>query len=614
MAKKRITELATETTLKDGQYVAIDHTTDGTKKLNLGAELTDLKEDLNDVREGFMTLDSSDFKQAQWVDGQGITSSSVRLVSSETIIPVKVGQKVDYVIGANNQLSLKVCSDITYKTALQQQSTWQTADGTFEINQNGYLLVVVRNDANNTIVPSDFVSTINIYNIYPSIEIQAFNKKFDNVIDGETVRGLYISNGTIQAINNGCVAVYPVEAGATYKVVRNVSGGANRFRLAFGDVSASNLANGSVDIGFLDRLSWGDTQVITNVFGSAYLYVDFAISAILTADDAVTVTKYNPSVAHFIDYYNLDANLITGDSCLSWTGTKVLNNVPVTGQTCFLETKKTLNNIIYQDIWYPTVSKRYFRQRGANGTWFSWNEIQTKSMSAVMLNYVSPIIANKAFSTQYLSRTRTVGLSAQDIAVYNGTVFDFIEGQCSINNGALIPITNGHGNNAMFGTTLHGDYPYLYCGSWNKDDAKVYVNQYSNGAFTLVNTINYPTLTGYMNCCVDEANERVYMLVAKTSTELGDINFVVGDFSGNIISEKSIGYLPYIEGMTFFKGAIIVTAGHTGVPNSVSVYNTDGELLSKTATVDTDYPIEGIDVDNATGKMYIATTRVIMTD
>lgn len=49
MAKKRITELATETTLKDGQYVAIDHTTDGTKKLNIGAELTDLKEDLEHI-------------------------------------------------------------------------------------------------------------------------------------------------------------------------------------------------------------------------------------------------------------------------------------------------------------------------------------------------------------------------------------------------------------------------------------------------------------------------------------------------------------------------------------------------------------------------------------
>ena len=56
MAKKRITELTTETTLKDGQYVAIDHATDGTKKLNIGAELTDLKEDLGDLSD----LDTSD--------------------------------------------------------------------------------------------------------------------------------------------------------------------------------------------------------------------------------------------------------------------------------------------------------------------------------------------------------------------------------------------------------------------------------------------------------------------------------------------------------------------------------------------------------------------------
>ena len=57
MAKKRITELATETTLKDGQYVAIDHTTDGTKKLNLGAELTDLKEDIGDAQLSLFTYE-----------------------------------------------------------------------------------------------------------------------------------------------------------------------------------------------------------------------------------------------------------------------------------------------------------------------------------------------------------------------------------------------------------------------------------------------------------------------------------------------------------------------------------------------------------------------------
>ena len=56
MAKKRITQLATETTLKDGQYVAIDHTTDGTKKLNLGAELTDLKEDFETLETEVSTL------------------------------------------------------------------------------------------------------------------------------------------------------------------------------------------------------------------------------------------------------------------------------------------------------------------------------------------------------------------------------------------------------------------------------------------------------------------------------------------------------------------------------------------------------------------------------
>lgn len=49
MAKKRITELATETTLKDGQYVAIDHATDGTKKYDFGGALTDLKEELENI-------------------------------------------------------------------------------------------------------------------------------------------------------------------------------------------------------------------------------------------------------------------------------------------------------------------------------------------------------------------------------------------------------------------------------------------------------------------------------------------------------------------------------------------------------------------------------------
>ena len=78
MAKKRITELATETTLKDGQYVAIDHATDGTKKLNLGAELTDLKEDLSDVKDNLM-VESSQYITAWkqgWIRPDGSTGTS----------------------------------------------------------------------------------------------------------------------------------------------------------------------------------------------------------------------------------------------------------------------------------------------------------------------------------------------------------------------------------------------------------------------------------------------------------------------------------------------------------------------------------------------------------
>lgn len=78
MAKKRITELATETTLKDGQYVAIDHATDGTKKYDFGGALTDLKEELVHFKYGGGGLTDEAryallacFEKAAWVNENG---------------------------------------------------------------------------------------------------------------------------------------------------------------------------------------------------------------------------------------------------------------------------------------------------------------------------------------------------------------------------------------------------------------------------------------------------------------------------------------------------------------------------------------------------------------
>jgi len=178
------------------------------------------------------------------------------------------------------------------------------------------------------------------------------------------VLNVFVANGTISTVNNGAVAVYEVEPGGTYQVTRDTAAGANQFRLAFGDTAASALAAGVSNVGYLDRKSYGETLTITNVWNKAYLYVYYSTDAAHPLpSDVLVVKKYNSRLAHYIDYYNLDANLIAGDSYLSWAGAKVLTNVPITGQTCFLITKKTLNNIVYQDLWYPTIPARYFRQR-----------------------------------------------------------------------------------------------------------------------------------------------------------------------------------------------------------------------------------------------------------
>ena len=59
MANKRITDQTTDTALSSGDYVIVDSSTEGTRKFDLGSELSDIKEDLDS-----MTGMSEDFKQA----------------------------------------------------------------------------------------------------------------------------------------------------------------------------------------------------------------------------------------------------------------------------------------------------------------------------------------------------------------------------------------------------------------------------------------------------------------------------------------------------------------------------------------------------------------------
>ena len=559
-----------------------------------------LSGEIEDNTRGYTSLSSTDFIQAGQTAGQGIVTETRRLVSTKKVIPVKAGQHIEYTVGTNNMLAFSVFPDTTYTTATQVGS-WLTGSGTAYINHDGYLLILVRNSSNTVITPGDFVSSVTVYNIYPYLELQTIEKKVNTpgYTLGTLVRGLYIvGDGTIGATTNGCLAVYPVENSATYRITKLIT--SDQFRFAFGD-SATPTVGQSVD-GF--KIPSSTAADATNLWNRKYLYVYFAISSTMTADNGLSVVKYDASTAHYIENVAVDLDQIIGDSYLAFSSVITTTGFPVQNQTCFVETKRAQNNLIYQDIWYPTVKRRFFRQRRVNGEWLDWSEIQIagREASGIYLSYVSPTVSKSAFDTNFKERT-IPGDQAQDIAVYNGVLFDFAEGQCSVNGADAVSITNGHGNNANFGITLHGSYPYLYCGGWG--EAKVYVNQYANGAFTLVRTISYTGITGYLNCAVDEANERVYMIVEQNA-EIGDVEFIVGDFGGNVISQKEIDNIPYIEGMTYYDGKIIVTSGHSGVPSGIRVFDTDGNLVSKTAAVDVDIAVEGVDVDNATGKIYIA--------
>lgn len=319
---------------------------------------------------------------------------------------------------------------------------------------------------------------------------------------------------------------------------------------------------------------------------------------------------FNPKA----EYINTatDLNSIVEDGMLSLSGASLTSSshAPIEGYTAFLVTHTVSGySMVYQDLYYPTAKRRFFRQRGGNEVWLDWVELATVGGSEIAVRYYSPMLSEIAFKDAVQSRR-----NGQEIAVYNGHIFDFGEGVVSIDGGANISITNGHGNNANFGKTLHGDYPYLYCASWAKDDGHIYVNQYDNGAFSLVDTIDFPTLEGYLNAVVDEENDRIYILLnTSESTYVGEIDFIVADMSGNILSRHSVDNIPVVEGMTYYNGNIIVSSGHLndGYANYVTIFDTSGNMLSKSDHVVTSNTLEGIDVDVATGIMYIATELTV---
>ena len=58
MANKRITEQTTDSALVTGDYVIVDSQSEGTRKFDLGGELTDIKSDITELQEELLGVDT----------------------------------------------------------------------------------------------------------------------------------------------------------------------------------------------------------------------------------------------------------------------------------------------------------------------------------------------------------------------------------------------------------------------------------------------------------------------------------------------------------------------------------------------------------------------------
>lgn len=202
MAKKRIIELATETTLKDGQYVAIDHTTDGTKKLNLGAELTDLKKDLSDIATEIdivsPNINDEDYELGGIYNGHPYVGSTV--CRTKNYIPVTSGATIKgygYYGSVSNTISAVYINEYnSEKTFIAQTPLYLSP------RWSGFSLTLQANTKYIKFATADEISGLDISNVkislyYESDYKNAYTEYFTpyDAYEIKAEHGLVVSNG-----------------------------------------------------------------------------------------------------------------------------------------------------------------------------------------------------------------------------------------------------------------------------------------------------------------------------------------------------------------------------------------------------------------------------------
>lgn len=121
-------------------------------------------------------------------------------------------------------------------------------------------------------------------------------KNGEVVIDGVLVQGFYpVATGTISTASRSArTAVFPVESGETYYV--SWLEGTNKYRVAFGDVPANQIVNGTAIYNYIDATSLSHDHLSVTNDNHQYMYVYIGNTSSATINTVQAVKKIATSI------------------------------------------------------------------------------------------------------------------------------------------------------------------------------------------------------------------------------------------------------------------------------------------------------------------------------
>lgn len=527
---KRVIDQTTDSSLSAGDFIIVDSQSEGTRKFDLGTELTDIKQDLSYSYKA-VTLDSSRIIQGG-TDYSGNVTTKTDQIRTSGFIHALRGLTVHMKVGT--YCKNVVCCRYNTSGQWQQDYGWYSGDAEITIDTESYLVFLFRTASNTNITPSQYDAVVT-FEVNGITELNKLESDFDSLkddlllnkdvldhsnlstasqransgivynIDKET--GLVTAKGT--AVYDAWIHLYPIgnidiDSSAVYNLCGSPSGSASNKYYLYAENSASTAI----------ATDYGNGAIINSS--------SFRICFIVKSGQTVDLTfkprliKYNP-----MGFNTENAQSIVINSDISkqyWNNDTEVNN-----------TYFSLSNL--GGVTYSSANGYRTNVLG----WFPAGTYHYKKLSGAFT-----IIAN-ANTGEMVTLQGGFGKS-QYIHDGNFTVaYPFY--MFATSNDDAQPYVS---NNSEFPSS------YVY-GLWNEKGKVININADGSGDYTTLKA-GLEEAIKYKDCVVN-VGAGTYDLTSEFSSEIASM-----DSSSSELSGLQIG-----NGMTInFSSKALVTFNYTG--------------------------------------------------